>query len=136
MPRRRVRTHVEQFQSFERGRIVGLRETGWTYGRIIAHDGHNVSVMCRSNHQLFVKHSHTRRPGSGRPCTTDARQYRRIVRAAVAARIESREEIWARVAPAVPSRTIGHRLLAAGLRSRVHLVRLPLTPRHHQARLP
>ena len=40
-------TPVEQLQPFERGRIVGMREVGWTYRRIAAHVGHNVSVACR-----------------------------------------------------------------------------------------
>ena len=47
MPLRRVRIFVEQLQPFERGRIVGLRETGWTYRRIAAHVGQNVLVVCR-----------------------------------------------------------------------------------------
>ena len=87
MPRRRVglRSPVEQLQPFERGHIVGLREAGRTY-RITANVGHNVSVVCRCFQQWFVKYSHTRRPGSGRPRCTDAGQDRRIVRAAVAAR--------------------------------------------------
>lgn len=135
MPRRRVRAPVEQLQPFERGHIVGLREAGWTYRRIAAHVGHNVSVVCRCFQQWSVEHSHTRRPGSGRPRSTDARQDRRIVRAAVADRTSSRDEIRSHVAPAVSPRTIGNRLLAAGLRSRVPLARLPLTPRHRQARL-
>ena len=130
MPRRRVRTPVEQLQPFERGRIVGLREAGWTYRRIVVHVGHYLSVMCRCFEQWSVEHSHIRRPGSGRPCSTDARQDRRIVRAAVAARTASRDEIRAHVARAVSPRTI-----AGGLRSGVPLARLPLTPRHRQVRL-
>ena len=37
MPRRRVRTAVEQPQPFEHGRIVGLREAGKTYRRNAVH---------------------------------------------------------------------------------------------------
>ena len=47
----------------------------------------------------------------------------------------SREEMRAHVEPAVTPRTIGNSLLAPGLRSRVPLARLPLTPRHHQTRI-
>ena len=43
MLRRRIRTPVEQLQPFERGRIVRLREAGWTYRRIAAHVGYNVT---------------------------------------------------------------------------------------------
>ena len=97
-----------------------------------AHAGHNISAVSRYFQQWFVEHSHTRRVGSGRPRSSDARQERSIVRAEVDV---SREEIRAHVAPAVSPKTIGNRLLAAGLRSRVPLARLPLTPRHRQARL-
>ena len=40
--RRRVHTPVEQLQPFKQGRILDLREAGWTYGRIAAHVEHNV----------------------------------------------------------------------------------------------
>ena len=89
MPRRQVRTPIEQLQPFERGRIVGLRKQD-RYRRITAHVGLSVSVMCRCFQQWSVKHSHTRIPCSGRLRSTDARQDRRIVRAAVTARTASR----------------------------------------------
>ena len=93
-----------------------------------AYVGHHVSVVCRCFQQWSVEHSYTRRPGSGRPRSTDERQDRRIARAAVAARIAFREEIRVHVVPAVSPRNIGNRLLAVGLRLRVPVVRLPLTP--------
>ena len=83
MPHRQVHTSVEQLQLFEWGRIVGLWEAGWTYQRIVAHVGHNVSVVFCFQ-QWYVEHSHTRRPDSVWPCSTDAHQDQRIVRAAVA----------------------------------------------------
>ena len=94
--------------------------------------GNNLSVVCRCYQQWSVERSHSRRPGSGRLLSTDATLDLRIVQAAVAARSTSREDIRA---PAVSPWTIGNRLLAAGLRSLVPLARLPLTLRHHQARL-
>ena len=60
----------------------------------------------------------------GWPHSTDIRQDRHNVQAAVAA---SREVIWAHVTRAVSPRTIGNRLLTAGLRSCVPLARLALT---------
>ena len=60
-------------------------KTGWTYRRIAAHVGHNALVVCRCFVQWSMEHSQGRIPGSGRPRSTDARQDRRIVRAAVAA---------------------------------------------------
>ena len=121
MPHRRVRTPVEQLQPFERGRIVDLRKAGWTYRRIAAYVVHTGSVVYRCFQQWCLVHSRTRRPGSGRLGITDACQNTRIMRAAVAARTASRGEILTHVAPAVSPRTIGDRLLGAGLRSRVPL---------------
>ena len=92
---------------FERDRIVGMGKAGWTYRRIAAHVGRNVSLVCCCFEQWSMEHSHYRRPGSGRLHSTDASQGRRIVRAVVAARTASREEIRERVAPAVSPRTIG-----------------------------
>ena len=69
MLRRRIRTPVERLQSFEQDRIVGLREAGWTFRRIAAHVVHIVSLACRCFQQWSVE----RRPGSGRPRSTDAR---------------------------------------------------------------
>ena len=123
---RRVRNPVEKLQSFVQARIVGLWEDGWTYRRIASHVRDSVSVVCRCFQQWSVEHSHTRRPGSGRLRSTDTRQDGHIVWAAVCARTASREEIRAHVAPEMSPRTIGNRLLAAGLRSRVPLARLPL----------
>ena len=68
---RRVCTPVIQLQPFARGHIVGLREAGWTYRRIAAHVGHNLSVECRCFQQWSVVHSHSCTPGFGRPCSTD-----------------------------------------------------------------
>ena len=85
MPCRRVRTPVEQLHPFERDCIVGLREAGWTYQWIVAHVGHNVSVVCRCFQQWSVEHSHTHRPGSGWLHSTHihTHQYRHIVQAVV-----------------------------------------------------
>ena len=92
-------------------------------------------MVCRSFHQWSVEHFHTHRPGSGRPRSTDSREDRRIVRAMVAARTASREEIWAHVYLLCHQEPFGNHLLAAGLRSRVSVARILLTVGHLQARL-
>ena len=56
---RQVHTPVEQLQQFERGRIAGLQEAGWTYRRIATHVGYNVSVVCCYFQQWSMKYSHT-----------------------------------------------------------------------------
>ena len=45
MPRQIIRTPVELWP-IERGRIVGLREAEWTYWRITARVGHNITMLC------------------------------------------------------------------------------------------
>ena len=45
MPRRRERTPFEQLHPFEQGGIAAPRKAGWTYRRITAHVGHNVSIV-------------------------------------------------------------------------------------------
>ena len=54
---------VVAIRPFERGRIVGLREAGWTYRRIAVRVNvrHNVSMVCRCFQQWSVEHSHTSR---------------------------------------------------------------------------
>ena len=79
---------VVAIQPFERDRSVNLQENGWTYRRIAAHLGHNVSVVCRCFQQWSMEHSHDCRPGSGRLHSTDAPQDWRIVRVVVAARTD------------------------------------------------
>ena len=37
MPRCRIRAHYEQISEFDRGRIIGLKEAGWTNRRIARH---------------------------------------------------------------------------------------------------
>ena len=92
-------------------------------------------VLCFYFQQWSMEHFHTRRPGSGRPYSTDTRRDWCIVWAAVAARTASREEIWTHVTSPVSPSTIVNSLIAAGFRSHVSLARLPLTPWHRQALL-
>ena len=78
-------------------------------------------------------HSLTRRPGSGRQRSTNARQEQRIVREVVALRTAPREEIRA---PVVSPRTIGNgnRLLVVGLSASGQATTYT-SLRHRQARL-
>lgn len=135
MPRQRVREPFVQLTEFERGRIVGMREAGWTYRRIAQHMGREVSTVHRCCRQWSAEGAHARRPGSGQRRRTDARQDRRILRSAVLDRTVTSQQIRDTVAPGVSARTIRNRLHEAGLRSRVPLGRLPLTPQHRSARL-
>ena len=66
------------------------------------------------------------RPGSGQPGSTDARQDRCIVQAAVAARTASGHMLH----QLCHQGPLGN-LLAAGFRSHVPLARLPIIPKSH-----
>ena len=81
-----------------------------------------------------MEHSHTRRPGSGRPrIRGTSRSTHCACSGGRLKSIQGGNQVT--YAPAVSPRTIVNRLLAAGLRSGVSLARLPLTPQYRQARL-
>ena len=117
MPRRRVRTPVEELQHFWTGshcRSAGSWMDILTYCcTYLSQSIGGVSLL--SAVVCSLEHFHIRRVGSGRPRSTDARQDPRFVGAALTARTASRKEIWAHVALAVSPRTIDNRLLAVEL---------------------
>ena len=90
-----------------------------------------LGIMYRWYVAAFSSGLYTRRPGSVRPHSAEARQDRRIVWAAAAARTASREEIRAHVAPAVSPSIIGNRLLASGLRAQIISDHVCLWPGYH-----
>ncbi|GBN73539.1 hypothetical protein AVEN_199944-1 [Araneus ventricosus] len=93
MSLRRRRSHYEQLTEFERGRVIGLREGGFSFRDIAERLGRNVSTV----HDCWVRWSRdgtaSRRPGSGRPRGTTEREDRRIRRTAVSHRTASAAEI-------------------------------------------
>lgn len=135
MPGRRRRVHFQQLSDFERGRLVGLREAGWSYRRIAEQIGREVSVVVRWWRRWSEQHCHTRRRGTGAHRRTDERTDRRVRRTALSSRTSTASQIRASVAPEVTVRTIRNRLLEAGLRARVPLACVPLTPAHRRERL-
>ncbi|GBM09106.1 hypothetical protein AVEN_5289-1 [Araneus ventricosus] len=130
MPLRRRRSHYEQLTEFERGRVIGLREGGFSFRDIAERLGQNVSTV----HDCWVRWSRdgtaSRRPGSGRPRGTTEREDRRIRRTAVSHRTASAAEIRAAVGTTVTQRTVRNRLLDVQLRARRPVACIPLTPRH------
>ncbi|GFX17695.1 HTH_Tnp_Tc3_2 domain-containing protein [Trichonephila clavipes] len=109
MPLRRNRRQYEQLTDFDRGRIIGLREAGWSNRRIGRHLGRSDMVVARC-WQQWIECT----VGSGRPRNTNDREDH----------IQCHQE-----------KTIRRRLTEVGLRSRRPLRRLPLTPHHRQCRL-
>ncbi|GFV71254.1 HTH_Tnp_Tc3_2 domain-containing protein [Trichonephila clavipes] len=139
MPLRRNRWQYEQLTDFDRGRIIGLREAGWSNRRIGRHLGRSDMVVARCWQQWITEGRVYRRGGSGRPRNTNDREDRAIRRVATSAPTTSVASIQRHLPPSrhpVPSReTIRRRLTEVGLRSRRPLRRLPLTPHHRQCRL-
>ncbi|GFU64623.1 HTH_Tnp_Tc3_2 domain-containing protein [Trichonephila clavipes] len=139
MPLRRNRRQYERLTDFDRGRIIGLREAGWSNRRIGRHLGRSDMVVARCWQQWITEGRVYRRGGSGRPRNTNDREDRAIKRVATSAPTTSLASIQRHLPPSrhpVPSReTIRRRLTEVGLRSRRPLRRLPLTPHHRQCRL-
>lgn len=135
MPLRRRRSHYQQLTEFERGRVIGLREGGFSFRDIAERLGRNVSTV----HDCWVQWSRdgtaSRRPGSGRPRGTTEREDRRIRRTAVAHRTASAAEIRAAVGTTVTQRTVRNRLLEGQLRARRPVACIPLTTSHRRLRL-
>ncbi|GFW38760.1 putative transposable element [Trichonephila clavipes] len=137
---RRNRRQYEQLTDFDRGRIIGLREAGWSNRRIGRHLGRSDMVVARCWQQWITEGRVYRRGGwSGRPRNRNDREDRAIRRVATSAPTTSLASIQRHLPPSrhlVPSReTIRRRLTEVGLRSRRPLRRLPLTPHHRQCRL-
>ncbi|GFV26326.1 transposable element Tcb2 transposase [Trichonephila clavipes] len=132
MPLRRNRRQYEQLTDFDRGRIIGLREAGWSNRRIGRHLGRNM-VVARCWQQWITKVECT---VAERPRNTNDREVRAIRRvSAPTTSLASIQRHFPSRHPAPSRETIRRRLTEVGLRSRRPLRRLPLTPHHRQCRL-
>ncbi|GFV27938.1 HTH_38 domain-containing protein [Trichonephila clavipes] len=107
MPLRRNRRQYEQLTDFDRGRIIGLREAGWSNRRIGRHLGRSDMVVARCWQQWITEGRVYRRGGSGRPRNTNDREDRAIRRVATSAPTTSLASIQRHLPPSrhpVPSR--------------------------------
>ncbi|GFV15279.1 HTH_38 domain-containing protein [Trichonephila clavipes] len=118
MPLRRNRRQYEQLTDFDRGRIIGLREAGWSNRRIGRHLGRRDMVVARCWQQWITEGRVYRRGGSGRPRNTNDREDRAIRRVATSAPTTSLASIQRHLPSSrhpVPSReTIRRRLTEVG----------------------
>ncbi|GFV65376.1 transposable element Tcb2 transposase [Trichonephila clavipes] len=139
MPLRCFQRQYEQLSQFERGRIIGMMEAGWSARRLARQLGRSDCVMRRSWDQWIRKLLFTRRPGLECPRQTSHREDCHIVRNVRVQPTASSAAIQAQVAPSlgapVSSRTIRGSLSSGHLRSRRPLRMLPLTPTHRRLRL-
>ncbi|GBN63076.1 hypothetical protein AVEN_179738-1 [Araneus ventricosus] len=134
MPLRRRRSHYQQLTEFERGRVVGLREGGFSFRDIAEGLGRNESIVHDCWQQWSREGTASRRPGFGRPRGTTEREDHRVRRMAVAHRTASAAEIRTAVGTTVTQRTVTNRLLEGQFRARRPVACIPLTPNHCRLR--
>ncbi|GFT67500.1 transposable element Tcb2 transposase [Trichonephila clavipes] len=125
MPLRRFQRQYEQLSQFERGRIIGMMEAGWSARRVACQLGRSDCVARRCCHQWIRDMSFTRRPGSRRPRQTSCQEDSHTVRNARVQPTASAAAIQAQVVPSleipVSSRTIRRCLAERYLGSRCPL---------------
>ncbi|GFX46769.1 transposable element Tcb2 transposase [Trichonephila clavipes] len=80
VPLRRFRRQYEHLSQFERGRIIGMMECGWSARRVARQLGRSDCVVRRYWGQWIREMSFTRRTSSGRPRQTSHREDRHIIR--------------------------------------------------------
>lgn len=139
MPRRPKKATFQQLAQFERGRIIGLREGGFSYRAIAARVQRSSSTVMRVWKQWIDENRTTRKTGSGRRKVTSMRDDRHLVRMAVTDRTASSRQLAAHwstaTGVALCASSIRRRLLRRGLRVRTPLYRIPLTQNHRRMRL-
>ncbi|GFX77290.1 transposable element Tcb2 transposase [Trichonephila clavipes] len=125
MPLRGFRRQYEQPSQFERGRIIGKMEAGWSARLVAGQLGRFDCVVRRCWDQWIREMSFTRRPGSGPPRQTSRREDHHIVRNARVQPSASSAAIQAQVAPSLEApvsfRIIRKRLAEGHLGSRCPL---------------
>ncbi|GFV22364.1 transposable element Tcb2 transposase [Trichonephila clavipes] len=123
MPLRRFRRQYEQLSQFERGRNIGMMESGWSARRVARQLGRSDCVVRRCWNQWIRESSFTSRPSRGYLRQTSHRENCHIVRNTLVQPTASSAAIQAQVAPSlgslVSSRTI-RRCLAEGHLGRPH----------------
>ncbi|GFV94544.1 transposable element Tc1 transposase [Trichonephila clavipes] len=80
MPLRKQGRHYQHLTDFERGRVIGLQEGGFSYRDIAERLGPNVSTVHDFEEQWSRDRTASRRPGSGRSRSTTESEDRRIGR--------------------------------------------------------
>ncbi|GFT30073.1 transposable element Tcb2 transposase [Trichonephila clavipes] len=130
----RFRRQYEQLSQFERGRIIGMMEAGWSARRVARQLGHSDCAVRRCWDQWIREMSFTRKLGSGCPRQISHREERHSVRNSHVQPTASSAANQAQVAPSsgapVSSGTIRRGLAERHLESRCPLLVLQLTLTH------
>ncbi|GFX65800.1 transposable element Tc1 transposase [Trichonephila clavipes] len=139
MPLLRNREKFQQLTEFERGRIIGLRERGFSYRAIGTHVQRNSSTVIRVWKQWTDAHRTTRKAVSRRWKVVSPRDDRHMLCMAVNDHIAFSRQLAARWSTAtgvlMSASSIRRRLLYRGLRSRISLYRILFTANHRRLRL-
>ena len=125
MPRQRERAQYQQVSTFERGRMIGLREAGLSYRDIAASTGHAATTVMRVWNQWREEGRTQRLAGTGPRNVTTARDDRHLVRMVVMNRTASSTVLnrrWSTSTVLDLSTSTGRRrFLRAGLVARMQL---------------
>ncbi|GFV57014.1 transposable element Tcb2 transposase [Trichonephila clavipes] len=97
MSLRRFRRQYAQMSQFERERIIGMMESGWSARRVARQLGRSDCMVKMYWDQWIREIAFTRRPGSFRPRKTSRREDRHIVRNARAQITASSAAIQAQI---------------------------------------
>ncbi|GFV32728.1 HTH_Tnp_Tc3_2 domain-containing protein [Trichonephila clavipes] len=135
MPHRRIRAHYKQLSEFERGRIIGLKEGGWTNRRIARHMGRRHAAIRRYWQEWVDNGKFQRHDRSGRPRATADLEDRLIVRSAVASLNSSLSTIRCTTRTRVSPMVILRWLIGRNLCSYRPLHHLPHAPAYCRATL-
>lgn len=134
MPRRYVQT-----KDFERGRIIGMLEAGLSLRDVARRTGRSLCTVQRWWNRYNNVGTCERQAGSGRPRVSDARDDRYLttfVRRNRFSCARRYRDAWRNACNVQCSiRTVYGRLIAAKLRARRPLIRIPLGPVHRRNRL-
>ncbi|GFT83678.1 transposable element Tc1 transposase [Trichonephila clavipes] len=129
MPPRRNKEKFQQLTEFERGRIIGLREGGFSSRAIGTRVQWNSSTVMRVWKQWSDEHRTTRKTGSRRWKVTSARDDRHLLYIAMNESTALPRQLAARWCTATGilmlASSIRRRLLHHGLRARGPLYRIP-----------
>ncbi|GFT82679.1 uncharacterized protein TNCV_1634421 [Trichonephila clavipes] len=101
MPLRHFRRQYEQLSQFERGKIIGLMDAGWSAKRVARQLGRSNCSTKRCWDQWIRDMSFTRKPGSGRPRQTSGREGCHIVKKSHVQPTASSAAIQAQVEPSI-----------------------------------
>ncbi|GBN76927.1 hypothetical protein AVEN_200071-1 [Araneus ventricosus] len=134
MPLRRRRCDYQQLTEFERYRVVGIREGGFSFRDVSERIGRNVSTVHDFWQQWSREGTASSRKGSGRPRGTAEREDRRVRRLSVAHRTASSAEFRAAVGNTVTQRTVTNHLLQGQLGAIRPVACILLTSNHCRLR--